>query len=136
MHDEESISGTTIHAVNNDPGNLQNSDPVNQSVNAQGYERLASLMAEFPSTAIFRQFNNLNTLNLLYYQAELLQLEADLLKASGDDRNSADRIRRLYFQSHFYLSRGKTAQGNLCREDMAQWNIVLRIRDVLQEYSE
>ncbi len=45
-----------------------------------GYTALALLMGRVPEVAIFRRFSTLNARNLLYLQAELVQLEDDLEK--------------------------------------------------------
>ena len=44
----------------------------------EGYAKLASFMASDSEFAIFRRFGALNAQNLLYYQAELMDLETHL----------------------------------------------------------
>jgi len=43
----------------------------------EGYAKLSSLMGTDPEFAIYRKFAALNAQNLLYYQAELMGLEAE-----------------------------------------------------------
>jgi hypothetical protein len=43
-----------------------------------GYTKLASVMGKNPELAIFRRFSALNAKNLLYLQAEHVNLEARL----------------------------------------------------------
>ena len=133
MPDEESISGVTIaatsHGLNAEPPKLEGPQ------HCEGYQKLADMMAEYPAGAVFRQFGPMNHLNLLYYQAELCLLEKQLQIAAEQDRQSPDQFRRLYFQSHQWLSSGKAEGGDLKPEDNLQWKIVLRMREVLKEYS-
>lgn len=68
------------------------------------YPRLARLMSLEPSTAIFRQFNELTIMNLLRVQAELHSLEIELKKIREDDEKSNDPIRRRYTEN-FHLMR-------------------------------
>ncbi|KAK0728798.1 hypothetical protein B0T26DRAFT_748959 [Lasiosphaeria miniovina] len=63
-----------------------------------GYARLASLMGAHPETAIVRRFGSLNTLNLLYLQAELTDLENALQKEAKADAESGHLDRTLYSQ--------------------------------------
>ena len=133
MPDEESISGATIAATNN--GQDAESPNLEGPQHCEGYQKLADMMSEYPAGAVFRQFGPLNHLNLLYYQAELCLLEKQLRIAAEQDRQSPDQFRRLYFQNHQYLSRGKAEGSNLKPEDNLQWKTVLRIREVLKEYS-
>jgi hypothetical protein len=64
-----------------------------------GYEKLAGFMAKHAEIATFQRFDFLNTLNILYLQAELVHMEGELrdsMKAdleSGNEppaRNSGD----------------------------------------------
>jgi hypothetical protein len=136
MPDEESVSDGATLGADSSAGNSQDSYPAEDQIsNPQGYERLANMMAEYPANAVFRQFGSLSTLNLLYYQAELAQLETDLCEAAKLDRDSTDRCRQLYFQNFRLLSNGVTDNDDLAVEAQVQWKLVLKMRRVLKEYS-
>jgi hypothetical protein len=51
----------------------------------RGYHKVANLMGAYSETAIFRRFGYLNMLNLLYLQAELMELEAKFQTICADD---------------------------------------------------
>lgn len=136
MPDEESLSNGINLGINANAGKPEaNNSTVDPVSSPQGYQRLASMMAEYPANAIFRHFGFMNALNLLYYQAELTQLEIDLWEAAKLDRNSSDGCRQLYFRCYESLSRGKIESGSLAVENMTQWNLVLKMRSMLKEYS-
>ena len=65
---------------------------------SEGYPKLSSLMASYPTAAIFRRFGELNMLNLLRLQAELQDLEAQLQEVRDEDAysQSNDTIRASY----------------------------------------
>ena len=148
MHDVESLSGATVTATStraDEEGKITTSattesEPTGPSIGPQhveGYEKLAAMMGHYPAGAIFKQFGSLNALNLLYYQAELCRLERQLKKFADEDRQSDNRYRKVYFQSQQWLSQGKISKDeDMSPDDNKQWLIVLRIREVLKEYSE
>lgn len=137
MPDEEPISDTTLAGASSAPDrNTSQSDNLKlQPQQPQGYQKLADFMSDYPAGACFRQFGSLNALNLLYYQAELCFLEKQLKSASEKDRASQDHYRRMYFQSHQWLSQGRAEGGDLDPKERTQWNLVLHIRETLREYS-
>ena len=87
---------------------------------AKSYAGLASLMNANPEKAILRRFGDLNMLNLLYLQAELVDLEDELHEVAGED------------DEMFTRDWGRLAHT----EDERQWGIILEIRRVMKEYSE
>lgn len=91
-----------------------------------GYTKLASLMGENPEIAIFRRFSALNAKNLLYLQAELVNLEARLQRYAADGANAKNGV---YETDWFALSRSEK-DG-----DQRQWETFLNIRAKLKEYS-
>ncbi|KAG0651501.1 hypothetical protein D0Z07_1897 [Hyphodiscus hymeniophilus] len=95
----------------------------------QGYEKVATLMNCFNEFAVFRRFGKLNFLNLLYLQAELTHLEADLKELA--ERDAADPHRRLY-SKHWW----RMTQSEEEHDDRAQWEMALRVRGKLKEYNE
>ncbi|MCJ1389043.1 hypothetical protein MMC18_001897 [Xylographa bjoerkii] len=87
---------------------------------APSYSDLASLMNANPEKAILRKFGDLNMKNLLYLQAELIELQDELGEISkGDDP--------LFDRDWFCLAHA---------EDNRQWTIMTEIRDVLKEYND
>ena len=44
----------------------------------KGYNKIAALMGKYPESAIVSQFSDLNIQNILYLQAEIIQLRKDL----------------------------------------------------------
>jgi hypothetical protein len=55
-----------------------------------GYEKLAGLMAKHSEVATFQRFDFLNTLNILYLQAELVHLERELRNSMREDLESGN----------------------------------------------
>ena len=95
-----------------------------------GYPRIAKLMGGDSEFAIFRRFSVLNAHNLLYLQAELVFLEAELHTiAEADDRASNRESRRDFASDWWALSHPEVP------EDREQWDKVLEIRAKLKEYS-
>jgi hypothetical protein len=72
------------------------------------YTGLASLMVENPEKAIVRRFALLNMKNLLYMQAELVELEDQLEKAVEYDKSFRDT--RPYSRSWFWLQNAHVIQ--------------------------
>ena len=97
----------------------------------QGYARLASLMGAHPDVAIVRRFATLNTLNLLYLQAEIVALESDLRKYTTADERSSDPNRAIHSRDWYTLSQSSNHGGDAGM----QWQTVIQIREKLNEYS-
>jgi hypothetical protein len=100
-------------------------------MDVQGYRKLAEYMGENPNFAIFRRFGQLNALNLLYLQAELAEMEQLLSAQAAADRASPSvytQNRALWFKA---LSFEEKPPVGHCK----QWRLMLRIREVLKEYS-
>lgn len=67
--------------------------------NMGGYEKVAGLMTKHAEVATFQRFDFLNTLNILYLQAELVHLEQELRESMREDleyRNDATVDDSLY----------------------------------------
>jgi hypothetical protein len=85
-------------------------------------------MANYPEMAMVRRFRSLNARNLLYLQAELVQIEKKLLKCERDDAsNTVDPAKRHYARDYKFL---ELEPGNL------QLELIHKMRDKLKEYSE
>ena len=94
-----------------------------------GYHRLAHVLDQPPNVPALRRFGSLNLLNLLYLQAELVELEADLQNIAREDADSGDATRQKFAHSAQLLQ--ESAKGI---EDF-QWVKMLEIREKLKNYS-
>ena len=106
------------------------------------YSALSRLMSDHPEALVIRSFSELQIKSLLYYQAELAELEAELEEIEREDFTSSDAARK-NFSSH-WKSLTATGSSSLTLSDKAasqdlgsrqQWRLVLRIRDALKDYS-
>lgn len=90
-------------------------------------------MAASHDYASFNRFTDLQFRSLLYYQAELEILKKDLQKEEWKDyrRGGADAAH--YSKRADYLVRPRERDDETASK---QWRIVLRLRDVLKQYSE
>jgi hypothetical protein len=91
-----------------------------------GHQKIAELMAKHSEVAIFERFDFLNIINLVYLQAELVELEIELKASMKDDLDSRDDERQRGARDWWFLSRSKESKT---------WEIMLKIRTKLQEYS-
>jgi hypothetical protein len=96
----------------------------------EGYPQLASLMGTYPVLSIYRRFSVLNSRNLLYLQAELVELEKNLEEYTLEDIQSEDVQKRRHARNWYYL--GRVPEGSA---SCAQWHTMLAIREKLKEYS-
>ncbi|KAK7729616.1 hypothetical protein SLS57_002104 [Botryosphaeria dothidea] len=94
-----------------------------------GYPKLAELMNLIPETSIFRRFGTLNSLNLLYLQAELTDIERKLRVAQVTDFNKGEGFKHLYGKNWYFL--GASAQDG----DEAQLELVELAREKLDRYN-
>ncbi|SRR6266536_3046218 len=96
----------------------------------EGYAKLANLMGDDHTDGhflIFQKFEPLSAQNLLYLQAELINLQESLGIIVKRDSESADPEKLLYTQDWEALSSSK---------DNPQWGKWLEIRCKLKEYCE
>lgn len=96
-----------------------------------GYHDLASVMSRYFGLGIFRRFGTLSTLNLLYLQAELTDLEKELkvLAQSDAESGNAGDVRRSYFAQNWKILSKPLGNG-----DEKQWEKMLQVREKLKEY--
>ncbi|KAL8991273.1 MAG: hypothetical protein Q9169_007904, partial [Polycauliona sp. 2 TL-2023] len=85
-------------------------------------------MAHHGETAIFRQFKALNLKNLLYMQAELLHLEAEMHQMELDEKSATDPTKPAYPFSVYDL-REATDSGKA-----THWTKYQEIQTKLQAY--
>ncbi|MCJ1398042.1 hypothetical protein MMC11_001239 [Xylographa trunciseda] len=95
----------------------------------EGYAKLAALMGAYPEAAILRRFGALGMQNLLYLQAELVQLESEFRHCSNENDNSENIYRAVFSKDWVTL-----AGYNDGEEE--QWALALRIREKLKEYGQ
>ena len=95
-----------------------------------GYPKLAAKIEILPEAAIYRRFGALNAQNLLYYQAELTDLEQKLQEQQKLDSNDQKGHGQSYALNWVWLKHSKT-DGDGCQLDL-----VLQIRELLAKYSE
>ena len=98
-------------------------------------------MSEHPEVFILRRFSQLHVKSLLYYQAELAELEKELDEVEKEDFTSSEALRKNFGEhwkslagkgfSALELDEGAESQDPRLR---LQWSLVLRIREVLKEY--
>lgn len=77
-----------------------------------GYQKLAELMTKHSEAATFKRFDFLNTLNILYMQAELVHLEEELRDSMREDLESGNSM--LYESSNEACTSANVHRG----EDM------------------
>lgn len=70
----------------------------------EGYSKLANWMSRYPEMAILRSFRTLNMRVLLYQQAELVYLEADLQRIIIANKNDGDPRKAAYERNMWELN--------------------------------
>lgn len=115
--------------------NLPPSPPMVEALAAEqeepphGYPQVATFMGDHPEMAMVRRFRGLNARNLLYLQAELVQIEKELLKCERDDANNkVDRYKQYYALDYKFLAAQEP--GN------TQLDLILKMRVKLKEYND
>ena len=93
------------------------------------YTRLAALIGTHRELAIVKQFASLNAKNILYLQAELVHLEAELKDIEIENKFSGDVERAAFQVSLFDLKDSSDSSKDL------QWRKALEVRNKVKEYS-
>ncbi|KUJ08802.1 uncharacterized protein LY89DRAFT_788704 [Mollisia scopiformis] len=93
-----------------------------------GYAKVAQLMASQEEFAIFRRFRALNIKRLLYLQAEIMHLEAEVSQLAK--RDSTHEGRRFHTRDWWSLSQG--GEG----DDLEQWEKFLELSEKLDQYND
>jgi hypothetical protein len=94
----------------------------------EGYAKVAQLMATQEEFAILRRFRVINMQRLLYLQAEISHLEAELYQLAKRDETHAKR--QYHAKDWWSLSQG----GG--EEDLEQWHKFLELSEKLEQYSQ
>ena len=96
------------------------------------YDRLSTLIATDPESFHLRRFGKLSAKDLLYYQAELVNLEAELEDIVEEDKGSGDSQRDRFPCSVWHLKNSVRPREG--RWHGTQWTKCLEIRSLLKEY--
>jgi hypothetical protein len=107
---------------------MASSDPFQDR--PKGYPKLAARTEVQPELAIYRRFGALNAQNLLYYQAELVDIEEKLMTQQVKDSQDTTGAKQKYSSNWFRLKVSAT-DG-----DTKQLDLVTRMREILKEYSQ
>lgn len=106
----------------------------------KGYGKIARLMGKYPESAMVHQFSELSLQNILYMQAELAGLEQDFRRLEAENDGSADGEKAAFSLDWYTLSSTAEVVGgdgdDEEEEDNEQWQLALRLREKLKEYSE
>ncbi|KAI1180525.1 hypothetical protein F4777DRAFT_597335 [Nemania sp. FL0916] len=97
-----------------------------------GYVRLAEYMNLHPQLAIFRRFGTLANQTLLYYQAEIAELEHHLKQVREEDEQSDDEHRKLSARSWYNLCQSSLEDQDYSQQ--GQHELVMRLRKLMAEY--
>jgi len=97
----------------------------------QGYPTLAQHMSGTPEISIFKRFETLNRQNLLYLQAELTSLEKKLRNLEAESTKCDDGGPRSQYSRDWEWMTMIDEKST----PNPQWQLFLRIRAVLKEYS-
>ncbi|KAI4226306.1 MAG: hypothetical protein LQ349_006899 [Xanthoria aureola] len=93
------------------------------------YTALASMMANHAEAAIFRRFDTLNIKNLLYMQAELVDLEDQLHDIESEDKKSEAPNKVSFSSSVQALRRSASTRDN------DQWMKYKEVQEKIHAYS-
>jgi hypothetical protein len=94
-----------------------------------GYPKLAARTEVQPELAIYCRFGALNAQNVLYFQAELVDLE-EKLRAQQIKDDSDPRGKKSSYAKTWFRLKDSAVDG-----DTEQLNLVMKIRETLREYS-
>lgn len=98
---------------------------------SRGYAKIAERMSSQPGLTIVRRFNALNTLLLLYRQAELVKLESRLREQAAADAGAQGLSQ--YFDRNWEI----LAEADANNQPSEQWRIITdEIEPKLESYSE
>ncbi|KAI9038287.1 uncharacterized protein KD926_010943 [Aspergillus affinis] len=97
----------------------------------KGYDKIAAVFARDPGCSVFRRFDKLGAKSLLYYQAQLANIEEDLEEIIAKDEAAEDEDRPYYqFSVRCLQDSLKSAK----QEDKAQWLKFLEARELMENY--
>lgn len=107
----------------------------------EGYPKLAAFMGPNPQLAIFRRFAKMRIQNLLYFQAELVMLEARLEEYTREDVKAGRSGYALDWNQlwrsgceHSKSTLKDIDDVDILPAEQRQWATMLLIRAKLKEY--
>ncbi|KAI0110868.1 hypothetical protein GGR51DRAFT_557869 [Nemania sp. FL0031] len=106
---------------------------VSNSEGYGGYIRLAEHMDQHPQLTILRRFGTLANATLLYYQAEITELEKYLEFIQKQDGQSDDENRRLYSRSWLKLSEAAEC-SEVDSPERRQYESIMKLRKLMAQY--
>jgi len=93
---------------------------------------VADFMGRIPTMMVVRRFRSLNVRNLLYLQAELADIEEQLIACEKEDANNQNSVgKRLHPRDFRSILDVSTSQD----EDQKQLKLIRRMQEKLKEYS-
>jgi hypothetical protein len=101
-----------------------------------GYPRLADQIGRQPELGIYRSFLALNAQDMLYMQAEIIELECQLRQSEKDDSGCLEKWRPKYSEDWWFLEYAGRLEGY--HDDhpaMKQRSLIQRLRPLLALYS-
>ncbi|KAI8626077.1 hypothetical protein F5Y19DRAFT_488566 [Xylariaceae sp. FL1651] len=98
-----------------------------------GYERLADYMGRHPEVAIYRRFMTLANKTLLYYQAEIAELEKRLEYVQERDNDSKDENCKRYAKAWCSLSMAAELEGPGSPQ-REQYDLIMKLRELMGKY--
>ena len=96
-----------------------------------GYAKIATFMGQHLESALVLRFSDINLQNILYLQAEIYSLRADLRRLESDNQNSASEDVKQFSRDWATL-----AQTSVDGAPNLHWQKVKELRALLREYSE
>jgi hypothetical protein len=128
-----SLTGTPLLG-NAPPRFIQQSPQTSDNKDSLGWPRVAKLMADTPDIESFSRFREMNVKNLLYYQVELTVLGDELTNMELKDWRKRGMSQVGEFAKYAdSLVDSKIDLSNA--KDHRQWDLVLKMRERLKEYS-
>jgi hypothetical protein len=100
---------------------------------ASGYPKVSGYIERMPEVGIFRRFGALSARFLFYCQAEIIELEEELIKIEKEDEASNHEMRMKYSVDYAWL---KASEGEQDIAVQKQWKLVQQIMPKLKEYGE
>ncbi len=116
--------------MNNNSIRAMPSEDVNSQV--PGWPALARRIANKPAFLAFPAFTDLNVKSLLYYEAELISLRKKLHEEEYNDRFNGEGPQTSFAENLDFL----IGCGRLRKEKPKQWELIEKIRTILDKYSE
>jgi hypothetical protein len=132
-------SPTVSDAITVADNSNNNSPPPSQGIfrsetswSMGSYPKLSRYISQWPDVAMFRRFSALNAENLLFLQAEISHLEVEL-RDLRDEENKKQDVKGMTapVQRNWLELSQPNEDGEYCE----QWELILKIREKLKEYS-